>query len=288
MVKVKFINENIIIEVESGTKLSECIRIAKLSIETPCNCMGLCGKCRVKVLGEMYPPTLVEENFILNEENIRLACMAEVLGDVEVELMYTNTKLNTINNGYSIEVEVNNEIKKIRLPEMDKTIYIPYIETIKKNINSISVFEKIAKLNRQEQSEMYGVCFDNDIIDIISENTIILGVAIDIGTTGISAYLVNLETGEVIDKSSSLNPQTEYGSDVLSRITFAINNEEGTKVLRDCIVDKINQMIKDLVNTNYEVDNVYRIMIAANTTMLHFFAGINPYSIAKAPIEQFF
>ena len=57
MVSVKFKNENITIEVEKGTKLSECIRIANLSIETPCNCMGLCGKCRVKVIGEMYPPS---------------------------------------------------------------------------------------------------------------------------------------------------------------------------------------------------------------------------------------
>ena len=142
----------------------------------------------------------------------------------------------------------NNEIKKIQLPEMDKTSYIPYVETIDKNINSIPVFEKIAKLNRQEQSKIYGVCFDNDIIDLVFETTNILGVAIDIGTTGISAYLVNLETGKVLNKSSCLNPQTEYGSDVLSRITFAINNEEGTKVLRDSIVDKINQMIKELIN----------------------------------------
>ena len=288
MVTVKFKNENIIIKVEKGTKLSECIRIANLSIETPCNCMGLCGKCRVKVVGQMYPPSILEEGFILREKDIRLACMAEVLGDVEVELLYNNKKLKTINNGYSIEVETNNQIKKIQLPEMDKTSYIPYVETIDKNVNSIPVYEKIAKLNRQKQSRIYGVCFDDDIIDLVSETTIILGVAIDIGTTGISAYLVNLETGEIIDKNSSLNPQTEYGSDVLSRITFAINNEEGTKVLRDSIVNKINQMIKALVNTNYAIDNVYRIMIAANTTMLHFFAGINPYSIAKAPYRAVF
>ena len=50
MVKVKFKNENVTIEVEKGTKLSDCIRIANLSIETPCNCMGLCNKCKVKVI----------------------------------------------------------------------------------------------------------------------------------------------------------------------------------------------------------------------------------------------
>lgn len=288
MVSVKFKNENITIKVEQGTKLSECIRIANLSIETPCNCMGLCGKCRVKVIGEMYDPSLLEKSFILDDENIRLACLAEVLGDVEVELINTNKKLKTINNGHSIDVVVNNDIKKLELPRMDKSSTIPYIETIDKAVNSLPVFEKIAMLHREKESKVYGVCFDNNIVDLIDEDTPILGVAIDIGTTGISAYLVDLETGEVLNKSSYLNPQTEYGSDVLSRITFAINNEEGTKILKDSIVNKVNDMVKELVNKKYEVDNVYKIMIAANTTMLHFFAGINPYSIAKAPYRAIF
>ncbi|MBZ9686181.1 ASKHA domain-containing protein [Clostridium estertheticum] len=288
MVSVKFKNENITIEVKQGTKLSECIRIANLSIETPCNCMGLCGKCKVRVVGEMYPPSLLEQGFILNEENIRLACMAEVLGDVEVQLINTNNKLKTINNGYSIDVTINNQIKKIKLPEVDNTSPIPYIETIDMNVNSIPVFEKIAAGRREDHSEIYGVCFENNIIDIVNKTDIILGVAVDIGTTGISAYLVNLETGEVINKNSYLNPQTEYGGDVLSRISFAINNEDGTRVLRDSIVNKINEMVKELINKNYELDNVYRIMIAANTTMLHFFAGVNPYSIAKAPYRAIF
>lgn len=288
MVNVKFKNENITIKVEQGTKLSECIRIANLSIETPCNCMALCGKCRVKVIGEMYSPSLVEEKFILNEENIRLACIAAVKGDVEVELININKKLKTIDNGYSIEVCVNNEIKKIELPQMDENNPIPYIETVDENINSILAFEKIAVIHRVGGDKIYGVCFDNNIIDLVSETTIILGVAIDIGTTGVSAYLVNLETGEVLNKNSFLNPQAAYGGDVLSRITFAINNENGTEVLRDSILNKINEMVKELVNNKYKIDNVYRLMIAANTTMLHFFAGVSPYSIAKAPYRATF
>jgi uncharacterized 2Fe-2S/4Fe-4S cluster protein (DUF4445 family) len=288
MVSVRFKNENITIEVEQGTKLSECIRIANLSIETPCNSMGLCGKCRVKVIGDMYPPSYVEKSFIFDEENIRLACIATVRGDVEVELINRSKKLNTINNGYSIEVSVNSEIKKIELPDIDRNSSIPYIETIDKKVNSILVLEKIAMFHKEKGSKIYGVCADDNIIDLVSETTIILGVAVDIGTTGISAYLVNLETGEIINKNSYLNPQTEYGSDVLSRITFAINNEEGTEILRDSIVNKINDMVKELVNSNYGVDNVYRIMIAANTTMLHFFAGVNPHSIAKAPYRASF
>ena len=235
MVSVKFKNEDITIEVEKGTKLSECIRIANLSIETPCNCMGLCNKCKVKVIGEVSPPSVAEQNFILEEENIRLACITEVKGDVEVELINTSKELKTINSGDSIEVEV-----------------------------------------------------DNNILDLASETTDILGVAIDIGTTGLSAYLVDLHSGKILNKISTLNPQTEFGSDVLSRIAFAINNERGTEILRDSIVNEVNNMVKKLVSNNYEVENIYRIMIAANTTMLHFFAAVNPSSIARAPYKATF
>ena len=235
MVSVRFKNEDITIEVEQGTKISECIRIANLSIETPCNCVGLCNKCKVKVIGDVYPLAPAEKSFILNEENIRLACLTAVKGDVEVELINTNKKLKTINRGYSIEAQV-----------------------------------------------------DNDIVEKASGATIILGVAIDIGTTGLSAYLIDMRNGDIINKTSCLNPQTEFGGDVLSRITFAINNEDGTKILRDFIVNEVNLMVKELVDDIYELEDIYRIMIAANTTMLHLFAGVNPSSIAKAPYTATF
>lgn len=249
MAKVVFPQQAIILEVEPGTKLSDCIRKAKLSIETPCNCMGSCGKCIIKACGELEEPSMEEKSFLMKKPGLRLACLAKIKGNVEVEFVKTSKALKTINKGYSIEVELDSEVKR----------------------------------------DNNGVTYLGDLIDTDKNIEAVLGVAVDIGTTGISAYLVDLETGEMLNKVSCLNPQTEFGSDVLSRITFVINNENGTKVLKDCITDKINQLVEKLAEDNgFQKSSIYRIIIAANTTMLHLFAGINPSPIAKAPYKAVF
>ncbi|WP_035294780.1 ASKHA domain-containing protein [Clostridium sp. KNHs214] len=288
MVKVVFKNENIEVQVEEGTKLTDCIRKANLHIETPCSGIGMCGKCKVKVVGELYPPTLEEKKFTHEKDNIRLACLARVKGDVEVELLNSKKVLKTINRGYSVEAEIDSSIKKVKLPMKDKKNSTPYVEFIDYNINSVDIYEKIAQLEKENDEEIQGVVCNNYLLDIGKYFGDILGVAIDIGTTGMSAYLVNLEDGEVLNKVSSLNPQTQYGGDVLTRISYCINNENGTEILRDTIVNKINGMVSELLDERFSRDNVYRIMIAANTTMLHLFLGVNPKSIARAPYRSVF
>jgi uncharacterized 2Fe-2S/4Fe-4S cluster protein (DUF4445 family) len=288
MVIVKFKNHGISVEVEEGIRLSDCIRKAGLSVETPCNCMGTCGKCRVKATGELSPLTEEERKFIGDEENIRLSCIARVEGPVEVELLNEKSELKTINRGYSIETSVNSGIKKVELPELDRKSPVPYIETLDYEVSSADLFNKIAYLDRKGSSEIFGVVHKHKLLDISDDSLNLLGVAVDIGTTGISAYLVDMETGEVLNKVSCLNPQTEFGGDVLSRITFCINNEDGKETLKKSIIDKVNEIVRELVSDDYSIESVYRIVIAANTTMLHLFLGVDPITIAKAPYRSVF
>ena len=112
MAFIRFKNRDITIEAEIGTSLSDCIRKAGLHIETPCNCIGSCGKCRVKAVGQLVPPSEEEKKFIKFHEDIRLACMARVDGDVEIELLNSPNSLKTINRGLSIDVDVDSDTKK--------------------------------------------------------------------------------------------------------------------------------------------------------------------------------
>jgi uncharacterized 2Fe-2S/4Fe-4S cluster protein (DUF4445 family) len=288
MVIVKFKNYGVSVEVEEGIRLSDCIRKAGLSIETPCNCLGLCGKCKVKVTGELSPLIEEERKFIGDEENIRLACIARVEGPVEVELINKKAELKTINRGYSIETSINSGIKRVRLPEIDRKSSMPYIETLDYEISSADLFNKISYFDRNGTSEIFGVAYRHKLLDICEGEINLLGVAVDIGTTGISAYLVDMETGEVLNKVSCLNPQTEFGGDVLSRITFCINNSNGKEMLRDSIINKIKEIVYELISDSYDIESVFRVVIAGNTTMLHLFLGVDPITIAKAPYRSVF
>ena len=66
-----------------------------------------------------------------------------------------------------------------------------------------------------------------EIIALLPEGTVPLGAAIDVGTTKLAAYLVNLETGETVAKGAAPNPQVAIGEDVMSRIAYADAHDHG-------------------------------------------------------------
>lgn len=287
MPKVNFIKENIVIEVEEGTKLIDCIRKAGLKIETPCNCIGVCGKCKVKAFGELYSKTDEEYKHTEND-NIRLACLARIKGDVTVELLKEEKSLKTINRGFSIQAEVDSSIKRSRLPLFDEKNFVPYKDVLDFNVSDINVIKDLALIERKKNKELYGITFNNELLETKEFIDTPLGVSIDIGTTGISAYLVDLESGDVLNKVSALNPQTEFGGDVISRITYCIQEENGVDILSKCIRKKINSVIKELVQDEHNIEGIYNVVIAANTTMLHLFLGVVPDAIAQAPYRPVF
>jgi len=123
--------------------------------------------------------------------------------------------------------------------------------------------------------------------DYISQNS--YGVAIDIGTTTVVLYFLNLLTGQIEKISSFLNPQKTYGADVITRINYCQEHKNGLTELKKLIVDAINKEL-DIFKQKQEINpaNFEKIVIAGNTTMLHVFLGEDPLSIALAPFKPVF
>lgn len=115
------------------------------------------------------------------------------------------------------------------------------------------------------------------------------GLCLDIGTTSLAMYLVDLSNGEIIDKKSSINSQVKYGLDVMTRISFEYENENGKNLLQDEIIKSINNLIDELVNKNeIERSQIKKLVIGANTTMLHMLVGVDAKSLGKFPYEAKF
>ena len=112
------------------------------------------------------------------------------------------------------------------------------------------------------------------------------GVAIDIGTTTVSAYLIDLKTGEIIDKHSIFNKQITYGGDVLSRIEYS-KKEHGPEQLNKAIIETINHLIEKLfIPENFEsgksdLKYLGKIVVSGNTTMIYLLIKRNPEEIQK-------
>lgn len=115
------------------------------------------------------------------------------------------------------------------------------------------------------------------------------GIAIDIGTTTLVFYLVNLITGGIIETRAVVNPQTKYGADVISRINYAATTSGGLETLQKEILDAINLQLDHFIEVAEITRNeLVKISIAGNTTMLHLLLGVDPLPIALAPFTPAF
>lgn len=283
-----FIDENLKVQCEEGKTILEVIRNNNLKLETPCNGIGICGKCKVIAKGKLNEIDTIELPFINKEKNERLACVAKIQGDVDVQFIKNNKNLKTVTKGKSIDVKVSPKIKKELVNNLDNKVSIPYIEYVNGDVSSIELYEKIYKLESENVDSFEVVKNKATILDIDSKIEKVYSVAIDIGTTGISSYLINLENGTILNKLSSLNPQTEFGGDVLTRITYCMENPNGLEDLQKAIILEINRLSGELIRGIGERKNIYNIAIAGNTTMLHLLLGISPISLAKAPYRPIF
>lgn len=288
MHKVYFSQYDKEIEVENESLLIDVIRKNGFKLETPCNSKGICGKCKVKIYGIKSEPKDEEKKFLTNT-NERLACITKIEEDVTVEFLSNEKEdLKTINQGYSIDVDINSRLQKKKFQNIKKAEYKCSMECTSFNIKDMNIIKKIGDLRKYQEEDLYVVTFEDDIIDLFNENKNILGIALDIGTTGISSYLLDLENGDILNKASTLNPQTTFGGDVISRISFTMQEESGLDKLQEVIIEKINELIEELIGKKFNRDDIYNLNIAANTTMLHILAGVNPESIAKAPYKATF
>ncbi|MFP4036252.1 MAG: ASKHA domain-containing protein [Desulfobacteraceae bacterium] len=111
----------------------------------------------------------------------------------------------------------------------------------------------------------------------------LLGLAVDLGTSTVVARLMDLEGREVQGESVFLNPQAEYGEDVLSRIHFA-SQDGGLETLRRCLLDELNGEIKKLAEAaGVPPGRLAGAAMAGNTTMTHLFLGLNPFWLCREP-----
>lgn len=115
------------------------------------------------------------------------------------------------------------------------------------------------------------------------------GAAFDIGTTTVVGMLWDLSAFRLIDVIALTNPQSAYGADVISRITYSMKSPENLALLKDKIRDCLNAVLKEFA-LRHPIDpqNIIKATVVGNTTMSHLFLGRDPSSLARAPFHPAF
>ncbi|MBE0682155.1 MAG: DUF4445 domain-containing protein [Anaerolineales bacterium] len=110
------------------------------------------------------------------------------------------------------------------------------------------------------------------------------GAAVDIGSTTVALYLCNLRTGEMLAAESEMNPQIVYGEDVMSRIQYAIEHEDGLEKLHKAIVATLNKLLKQAAKSAHiKTEEVLEMVLVGNSTMHHILLNLHPKDLGLAP-----
>ena len=304
--------------------LLEVARKTNVAIDAPCSGNGSCGKCRVKLLkGTLNSPRtrhITEEEYA---EGWRLSCASKVEDDIEVEVpdiasaYSSRMKVADLSSPEEVaifdnakaDVEAAGIVLKNDMEVVDVTMDAPSLEdtmpdnerlmrALKKQMQAehvilpYTVICKMADVLRETNFSVrcvigrtgsQGNVFVYDIFPKDAE-VVIGGLAIDIGTTTVSALLIDMISGDILGKASSGNGQIRYGADVINRIIESAK-PGGRRRLQKAIIDEtINPLIQQMCRAaKFPNKQIYRMCVAGNTTMNHLFAGVNADPVRMEP-----
>jgi uncharacterized 2Fe-2S/4Fe-4S cluster protein (DUF4445 family) len=300
--KVAFQSTGREIFVAQGMTVKEAINIARFDFDFPCGGRGKCGKCRIKVLAGMEPPTEMEKGHLETDEmtqGIRLACITAVNRDMVVELPYVRVPehkilLTTTERDVNIEPHLQKIYVESPRPTMEdqradwdrlKSSLAEKDARYRGYRIPLSVLRRLPKAMRDGKFKVTAVTDTESVLGVEEDDTTgtMLGVAFDIGTTTIVGYLMDLKTGRELGVASALNPQTQFGADVISRITYC-HEPDGLNKLQDAVTAMLDRLVGEAVEkAGVSRNDVYAVTVVGNTCMHHLFLGIDPTNIALSP-----
>jgi uncharacterized 2Fe-2S/4Fe-4S cluster protein (DUF4445 family) len=328
-VTFKFENsEDVTVFAAFGESLLEVARKTNVAIDAPCSGNASCGKCKVKLLGGELDSK--KTRHITEEEygsGWRLACVSKISADVEVLVpdiaSAYRSRMKVADLSSPDEIQIFDDIKtsiaeagitlKNNLDVVELTMSVPTLDdTMPDNervtralkaatgINHVklpySVLKKMPDVLRTEAFHVKAVIRktskDIFVYDLFpaSEDVIVAGAAIDIGTTTVSGILINMLDGKILAKGSAGNGQIRYGADVINRIIESDKPGGKDRLQKAVIEETINPLLQSMCRqAKIKKQSIYRMCVAGNSTMNHLLMGINANPLRMEPyIPTFF
>lgn len=287
------------LEVEEGENLFRFLVRHGYSIPSSCGGMGACGKCRVLIHKGLKPPTEPEEVHLSRAEldqGWRLSCQQRVNCYIVLEVPQideTTQAKELLKQELHIALDPGMEKVYLELPSPGKEDQRPDTLRIQEGLGveqmafPLSVLRKVPHALRVKNFTATITKEEDRALDIEPGDTTggLYGLAIDIGTTTVAGYLLNLNSGQVMGVRSQMNPQKSFGADVIARIKHVYEHDEaGLKELQEAVVSGINRMIHQLCQTaTIQPVHIYKATVAGNPTMLHLFTAVDPSQIDHSP-----
>ena len=282
--------------------LLECAQQYGVGIVSLCGGQGTCRACKVRILsGSVSEPTATEQETFSPEElndGWRLACQTYPASDVKLNVPTESmpTTQRTQVEGLEIAVRPVPPVigYQVELPVPSLSDLQPDTERLLEALNQqhhlhcdkvdIDVMRSISLQLRSFKWRCRASVRQSEVVALGSQSSRQLGLAVDLGTTKIAGYLVDLSDGRTLAAQGIMNPQISYGEDIISRVTNVVRSPKKAAKLREAAVEALNQLAGDLCN-EAEADRkeIVEAVVVGNTAMHHLFLCLPVKQLAYSP-----
>jgi len=330
-------------QVDKGMTILDASRQLGVDIESLCGGKKLCGKCKILIEEGIFEKYGIqsgkdhagrwlpgEENFITpkqRDEGYRLGCCATVQGDLLVYVPEESRAGKQVVSKAARDIPIawDPAVKYYPVEVPEPTFEHPTGDlerlldqlSIEHGLTGLGIdyrcLRSLPDLVRKADGKLTAaVWMDREIIRLLpGTHEHYYGLALDVGTTTVAAYLCDLATTEVVTTVSMMNPQCTYGEDVMSRITYHMSHHDGLEKMHAEIIAGINTLIQQACQATHppetefisqegtvtqatphqddqgslclEPNDIMDMTVVGNTAMHHLLLGLDPQSLGVAP-----
>lgn len=289
-------------EVPVGLPLALAAAKAGVSIEQPCGGLGLCGQCRVQFLRDAPPPCAEERRWLTEKElreGWRLACRHRVEGPAAIVVPdRSRSRIQRIlTRGEERAVALEPLARKVflRLPRPSLGDDRGDWERLRDALEaqgilldgSLDVHLLVSLPERLREAKFQVTCVlcGGEVVVIEPGDTrqALYGIAVDVGTTTLVVYLLDLTTGQELGVAAGMNPQVAYGDDLIARIHHA-GTPQGRRELQRAVMEGLNRLIQEASEqAGVSRQQIYVGTFVGNTCMTHLLLGLDVTPLGQMP-----
>ena len=305
--------------VPAGTTVLQAARTLGVDIDSVCGGRALCGRCQVDVgtgefakhgissgPGSLCGVTAVETRYADKKglaEGRRLSCQSTLLADVVIDVppesQVHNQLVRKAADDRQIEMDpiIRLCLVEVREPDMHEpsgdlrrlveALQTQWPDRVTGEIDcDLHILQQLQPVLRAGKWQVTVALRDgNRIVGIwpgLKER--VAGVAIDVGSTTMSAHLCDMVTGDVLASTGAMNPQIRFGEDLMSRVSYGIMNPGGHVEMTEAVIDGLQKLITGAAEqAGMDADDVVEIVLVGNPVMHHLLLGIDPVELGGAP-----
>ncbi len=303
VVQLVLMPEGRVIRGQPGQTVLDALQEEGIRIPGSCGGQGTCGECRIRFLDGAPRPVPADRAQLEASEladGWRLACAHLLAGTTTIEVRLAAGELDhkaradmaALGGRFAPMVTS----REVRFDPPSREDPRPAVVRLRGALG-VGVRVPLSALRRlgiasQGVAAIVSVAEgQGEIVDIRAGSaTGLYGLALDVGTTTLAAYLLDLSAGKQIGAVASRNPQRRFGGDVIARIAHVRRRgDPGLAELHSAVIDGLNGLVeRSIADSGVPAESIYAATVVGNPTMLHLFLGVDPRGIDVSPYAPVF